>query len=231
MTGREALAASIRGVPEYPDTAFFKQGFFERLLSAYYDAGDDELLLDRMEYWGPTYPNGEWYPHYHYLLGREAFLARDVPRAEDHLGRLSLHDPGGDAAFLMRARLADEAENVVDALVLYRELAEGAEGTYALRGLVRSADLEFQRGRITVARDTYREVLKQDLPNDERAWALYQVANCALLAGDETTAKKTYETLTNDLPEAYWAQMARERLDSVEWGGDVARKIEEMKNP
>ncbi|MCA9754460.1 MAG: AMIN domain-containing protein [Candidatus Eisenbacteria bacterium] len=231
MTGREALAASVRGVPEYPDTAFFKQGFFEKLLSAYYDAGDDELLLDRMEYWGPVYPDGTWYPHYHYLLGRDAFIARDVPRAEDHLSRLSLHDPGGDAAFLMRARLADEAENVTDALVLYRELAKGADGVYALRGLVRSADLEFQSGRITVARDIYRDVLKKDPPTDEKAWALYQMANCALLAGDETTARKTYEALTSEMPETYWSQMAVERLQSFEWGGDVARRIEEMRNP
>ena len=231
MTGRDVLAAAIRGVPELPDTSFLGSHFFLRLLAAYFDAGDDERLLDRMQYWGPLYPQGGWYTHYHYLLGREAYIARDVELAEEHLGRLSVYDRGGDAAYLMRARLADEAGRVADALVLYRELAFAGSGPYALRALVRTADLEFQQGRIETAREVYEKLLEEELPNDERAWASYQVANCALVAGQFGTARKMYEKLAAELPDAYWSRAARDRLQSVEWEGDVARRLEEMKNP
>lgn len=232
MTGREALAAGVRGVPEIPDTSYFGPAFFQRLLTGYYEGGDDARLLDRLEYWGPLYPETGLYARYHYLLGREAYNAGDAPRAEEHLGRLSLYDDGGDAAYLMRARLADEAGRTDDALVLYRELAFSTSGPFALRGLVRAADLEFQAGEVEAAKEIYRAILEHpEVPTDERAWALYQAGSCALLTGDARAAKSAYETLVAELPAAHWAGVARERLAALAWEGDVARRVGELRNP
>jgi hypothetical protein len=163
-----------------------------------------------------------------YAMGEGFLRAGDAAAAEEHLRMVppgdSLHVP----ALLLIAVMQDRRGERESALETYRRVTALGPGPYLARGLARTADLEFQLGRVHEALASYERLLRSGPLRDEEVWAIYQAGNCHLLLGESESAEERYETVAKLWPQSFWAPFAKERLEEMTWraqwtAGIVAR--------
>jgi len=86
------------------------------------------------------------------------------------------------------------------------------------------ADALYLGGHLDEAAPLYERLLAQPtLPDSEKAWALYQSANCKRLS-DPAGAATLYERLLNQHPESPWATAATVRKALAQWQARVRPK-------
>lgn len=229
-TGQPGPDHPMENLPSAPDPEVIPTSAFVHLLQTFIDAGNDQEATRLAGAWGPSYPPETWSSRLQLALGEHSYAVRQVGEAIRHLERIPPGDSLESRSLLLRARLRDEAGDAAAALELYRKLAKLGSGPYQVRGMARTADLEFQMNRVEQARDAYQALLDAGA-GEEEAWALYQLANCHLLLGDTARARSLYQDLVQRLPDAFWTPFARERLESLGWREDLVKKIEEMSQP
>jgi tetratricopeptide (TPR) repeat protein len=83
------------------------------------------------------------------------------------------------------------------------------------------AEVLFLSGHLKEALACYQEALKRREPHDarsaqERAWILFQVANC-LRDIDRPLAMKTYRQLITEYPDSPWTELAKAQDKLVDW--------------
>ena len=83
------------------------------------------------------------------------------------------------------------------------------------------AEVLFLSGHLNQALVCYREALKRNNPDDaqsaqERAWILFQIANC-LRNVDRPMAMKTYRQLIAEYPDSPWTDLAKAQDKLVDW--------------
>lgn len=159
----------------------------------------------------------------------EAFLrAGNATAAEEHLRMVPAGDSLHVPALLLIAVMQDRRGEREAALETYRRVTALGAGPYLARGLARTADLEFQLGRVHEALASYERLLRSGPARDEEVWAIYQAGNCHLLLGESESAKERYETVAKLWPRSFWAPFAKERLEEMTWraqwtAGNIAR--------
>jgi tetratricopeptide (TPR) repeat protein len=204
-------------LPALPDTTRLPRALYLSFVDQYRRSGD-LVAVDRvLGQWGPVYSPLPGLGALQYAMG-EAFLrAGDAAAAEEHLRMVppgdSLHVP----ALLLIALVQDRRGERESALETYRQVTALGPGPYQARGLARTADLEFQLGRVREALASYERLLQSSPPRDEEVWAVYQAGNCHLLLGESTPAKERYETVAKLWPRSFWAPFAKERLEEMTW--------------
>jgi len=231
LRGDDAMAAAVTPIAAAPNPEMLPLEFFSRLLENLWVHERFEHLATRLEQWNKLYPRHEWFADFHYRLGTRSYRLRDQELAERHLVLVPEGNAREPKSLLMRARLFDEADSTEAALRLYEQLARLEPHGYAQRGLSRSADLHFQLDHIPEALRLYEKVRSRHPTSDEDAWALYQIGNCQIQLGDDASAQEAYTELVKNNPNSYWFEFAEERLRSLEWSGDMARRIEELSQP
>ncbi|MHC4912745.1 MAG: tetratricopeptide repeat protein [Planctomycetota bacterium] len=83
------------------------------------------------------------------------------------------------------------------------------------------AEVLFLSGHLDQALVCYREALKRSSPDNaqsaqERAWILFQIANC-LRNVDRPMAMKTYRQLIAEYPDSPWTDLAKAQDKLVDW--------------
>ena len=83
------------------------------------------------------------------------------------------------------------------------------------------AEVLFLSGHLKEAVPLYHEALNRKDPNqialaNDRAWIMFQTANC-LRDDDPPAAAKMYKQLIADYPESPWTDLARAREQLIEW--------------
>lgn len=225
--GNAALAATLPAYPVLPDSGVISEEGFLRFLDEHWKLDQVDQVERLIETWGPLYPDGSWKGATRFALGEHYYRERDLLRAERYLVSIAPDDSLGARALAMRARLRDEAGDKASALALYGELARLEPGPYQLRGLARTADLQFQSGNVDSALVAYREI-EAEADDAESPWAIYQIGNCHTLLGDVRAAAEAYERVISAYPGSYWAESARSQLQSLDWQKDLVRQVEGM---
>ena len=227
--GDRALAAALPAYPVLPDSGVVPLAGFLRLLDEHWKLEQVDQIERLAETWVSFYPGGTWLGRTRFALGEHYYRNRDLLRAERYLSAIAPDDSLGAHALAMRARLHDEAGDKAGALALYETLATLDPGPYQLRGLARTADLQFQSGEVDSALAAYR-VIETSAPDDtETPWAIFQIGNCHVLLGDTSSAARAYEKVISAYPASYWAEAARSQLQSLEWQRGLARQVEGMR--
>ena len=131
---------------------------FLRLLDEHWKLEQVDQIERLAETWVSFYPGGTWLGRTRFALGEHYYRNRDLLRAERYLSAIAPDDSLGAHALAMRARLHDEAGDKAGALALYETLATLDPGPYQLRGLARTADLQFQSGEVDSALAAYRVI-------------------------------------------------------------------------
>ncbi len=210
-------SAALPALPSLPDTTRLPRALYLSFVDQYRRSGDLAAVDRVLGQWGPAYSPLPGLGALQYAMG-EAFLrAGDAAAAEEHLRMVppgdSLHVP----ALLLIALVQDRRGERESALETYRQVTALGPGPYQARGLARTADLEFQLGRVHEALASYERLLQSSPPRDEEVWAVYQAGNCHLLLGESTPAKERYETVAKLWPQSFWAPFAKERLEEMTW--------------
>lgn len=228
LQGRPADAGRLAGLPTLPDTTMLPRALYLSFVDQYRRSGDMASVDRVLSRWGPAYSPLPGLGALRYAMG-EAFLrAGDAAAAEEHLRKVppgdSLHAP----ALLLIALVQDRRGERESALETYRQVTALGPGPYQARGLARTADIEFQLGRVREALASYERLLQSSPPRDEEVWAVYQAGNCRLLLGESELAKERYETVARLWPQSFWAPFAKERLEEMTWraqwtGGNASR--------
>ncbi len=223
--GRPADAAALLGLTARPDTTRLPRALYLLFVDHHRRAGDPAQVDRLLREWGPTYGPLPGLGALQYATG-EAFLrAGDAEAAERHLRLVPAGDSLEIPALLLIAAVQDRRGQREAALQTYREVAARGPGPYQARGMARSADLEFQLGRVREALASYEHLLQSSPPNDEEVWGVYQAGNCHLLLGESTLARERYETVTKLWPRSFWAPFAKERLEEMTWRAQWANGI------
>lgn len=81
------------------------------------------------------------------------------------------------------------------------------------------ADALYRNGRRQEATGIYAAALKAKQTDDDRAWTVFQLANC-LRVEDPARARATYARLLTEAPNSAWAPAARARMSLLEWYGE-----------
>jgi tetratricopeptide (TPR) repeat protein len=228
LLGRPADAGRFSGLPALPDTMRLPRAIYLSFVDQYRRSGDLAAVDRVLRQWGPVYSPLPGLGALHYAMG-EAFLrAGDAASAEGHLRMVPPGDSLRVPALLLIALVRDRRGERESALEMYREVTALGPGPYQARGLARTADIEFQLGRVREALGSYERLLQSSPPRDEEVWAVYQAGNCHLLLGESESAKKRYETVAKLWPQSFWAPFVKERLEEMTWraqwtGGNAAR--------
>jgi tetratricopeptide (TPR) repeat protein len=152
-----------------------------------------------------------------YAMGEACLRAGDATAAEEHLRMVPAGDSLHVPALLLIAVMQDRRGEREAALETYRRVTALGAGPYLARGLARTADLEFQLGRVHEALASYERLLRSGPVRDEEVWAIYQAGNCHLLLGESASAMERYETIAKLWPHSFWAPFAKERLEEMTW--------------
>ena len=228
---RPADAGRLAGwpaLPVLPDTTRLPRALYLSFVDQYRRSGDLAAVDRVLGQWGPVYSPLAGLGALQYAMG-EAFLrAGDAAAAEEHLRLVPPGDSLHVSALLLIALVQDRRGEHESALETYRQVTALGPGPYQARGLARTADLEFQLGRVREALASYERLLQSSLPRDEEVWAVYQAGNCHLLLGESDSAKERYETVAKLWPRSFWAPFAKERLEEMTWraqwvAGNAAR--------
>ncbi len=215
LLGRGDEAGDLQPLPAAPDTSFIPGAAYLALVREYANTEKPAELERLLRAWGPSYGPILETAELHLSLGEAFMHAGRLDLAEFHFGRIPREDPSSARGLLLLARAGEAAGDMAGALDLYRRAAQTASGPYRARALARTADLEFQFGRVTAALQGYTRLLRSDPPADEIPWGEYQAANCNRLLGNDEAARRHYESVAENWPESFWAPFARERLDEM----------------
>ncbi len=222
LLGRGDEAGDLISLPVAPDTSYVPGAAYLALVHKYSKKSDPAELDRLLRVWGPSYGPVFETTELHLSLGEAFMHAGRLDLAEAHISRIPGDDPASARGLLLLARAGEAAGDMARALDLYRRAAQTASGLYRSRALARTADLEFQAGRVTAALQGYTRLLQSDPPGDEIPWSEYQLANCNRLLGNDEAARRHYESVAENWPESFWAPFARERLDEMKRRAGIA---------
>lgn len=225
LQGEEVAADAQVVADSLPDVARISAEVYGALLHEYGESGA-WLEAERIfRTWGPHYPSDAAPAGFAVRLAEALAGLGKGALAREYLLALPEGDPGEPRALLLLARMADDAGRPDEALELYRRLSMLPTSAMQQRGLVRAADLAFQRGEFATALAGYEALLAGEPPTDEEPWAMLQIANCLWLLGDPDGAKGRYETILSRWPQSYWVGFAQERLDALQWNRSLVGRV------
>ncbi len=92
-------------------------------------------------------------------------------------------------------------------------------------------DALYRAGRYRDAEVLYAAALDRCEKDGERAWMLYQVANCRLHA-DAASAADCYQRVTSEHPDSPWAAQARAQKRVLDWrrANGIEELVESVRN-
>lgn len=83
-------------------------------------------------------------------------------------------------------------------------------------GLLTLADSLFNDKELPSAHALYEQALKQNISDDNKSWALFQLGNC-LQDSDANAAVGYYKRVSAECPQSPWAPLAATQAKLVDW--------------
>jgi TolA-binding protein len=91
------------------------------------------------------------------------------------------------------------------------------------KALLKIADCYYMEKDYTAAQNHYTGYLARFPDDENRAWALYQVANCEMFQEKFQSARGTCLELLKSYPDSYWAELAKWEMNYLDWRESISK--------
>lgn len=151
-------------------------------------------------------------------LVRDGQLAKGRAALVQVSRRYPLDTAAASSAFFLRADLAADDREEVEARRLYRHVASRYPSSrFAPTSLFRAATIALLDGRPELAAQEFDALAERYPASDEALGALYWAGRAWVKAGDSATARTRWQTVTSRDRLSYYAALSAQRLGDQPW--------------